>query len=144
MPEAINQAAIFLPMLVVVALTYVAALIMGVGRAGAIKGGMNVDFYKAYQDGQEPAAAAVKVRHYGNLMELPTLFYAACLAAFALGGVGRWTLVFAWGYAAVRVVQSAVHLSYNSPAHRGIAFLLGVGFSLALWVNVALSAFARL
>ena len=60
-----------------------------------------------------------------------------------LSAVSAWTLLFAWGYVAARIVQSAVHLSYNNPAHRGGAFVLGVVFSLALWVNIALVIFAR-
>ncbi len=72
------------------------------------------------------------------------LFYAACLTAFVLGGVGTWTLVFAWGYVAARLLQSAIHLTYNNPAHRGGAFVLGVLFSLALWVNVGLAVCAKL
>jgi hypothetical protein len=144
MPEAINPVSLFVPMLVVVALTYLAFVAMAGGRAGAMKTGLDPNFYKAHQGGQEPEATVVKVRHYGNMLELPTVFYAACLTAFALGAVGRWTLIFAWAYAAARVVQSAVHLTYNNPAHRGGAFVLGVVLTLALWVNVAISIFARL
>lgn len=142
MPEAINPIGVFLPMLVVVALTFVAFLRMAAAR-GAVAKTMDMNFYKAQVGGPEPESAVVAVRHYGNLMELPTLFYAAALSAFVLGAVGWWTLVFAWGYAAARVLQSAVHLTYNNPAHRGGAFVLGVVFVLALWVNVALAVFAR-
>lgn len=143
MPEAINQVSIFLPVLVVAALTYVAFVRMAAARGAAAKT-MDPSFYKAQLGGHEPEAAVVAVRHYHNLLELPTTFYAACLTAFVLAAVGQWTLVFAWGYAAARVLQSAIHLSYNNPAHRGLAFVLGVVFSLALWVNVAIAVFARL
>lgn len=144
MPEAINQVSIFLPVLLVVALTYVAFIGMAAGRAAAMKTGMDPRFYKAHQGGPEPEGTVVKVRHYHNLLELPTVFYAACLAAYVLAAVGSWTLIFAWGYAAARLLQSLVHLTYNNPAHRGGAFVLGVVFTLALWVNVALAVFARL
>ena len=144
MLEAINPVAIFLPVLVVVALTYIAFVLMAAGRAGAMKSGIDPKFYRAHQGGQEPETTVVKVRHYGNLFELPTVFYAACLTAFVLSAVGDWTLIFAWGYAAARLLQSAVHVSYNNPAHRGGAFVLGVVFTLALWINVAMSVFARL
>jgi hypothetical protein len=141
--DAANQATIFLPMLVIVALTYLAFLRMAAARGAVIKD-MDPNFYRAHQGGAEPESAAIAVRHYHNLLELPTAVYAACLTAFALGAVGAWTLVFAWGYAAARLVQSAIHLSYNKPAHRGGAFVLGVLFSLALWINVALALFARI
>jgi hypothetical protein len=43
-----------------------------------------------------------------------------------------------------RLIQSAVHLSYNNPAHRGGAFMLGAASLLALWIDLALAIFARL
>lgn len=138
-----NQHAIFVPMLVVVALTFVAFIRMAAAR-GAIAKDMDMNFYRAQQGGAEPEAAVVAVRHYGNLLELPTIFYAACLTAFVLQAVNGWVLGFAWAYVAARLVQSAIHLTYNNPGHRGGAFVLGVLFMLGLWVNVAMAVFARL
>jgi len=86
----------------------------------------------------------VAVRHYGNLLELPTIFYPACLLAYVLNAVGCWTLIFAWAYVAGRVVQSAVHMTYNNPAHRGLGFVLGMVAMIALWVNVGMAVFAKL
>lgn len=139
-----NQILIFLPLLVVVALTFVAFLRMATGRAAAVKAGHDPAFYRAHLGAPEPEVAAAGARHWDNLFELPTLFYAGCLAAFVLGAVGLWTLVFAWGYAAARVLQSAIHMTYNNPSHRGGAFVLGVVFVFALWINVAISIFAGL
>ena len=144
MPETINQATVFLPMLVVVALTFVAFVNMAAKRGRAVKEGQDPAFYRAHLGTPEPEYATAAVRHYGNLMELPTLFYAACLAAFVLQAVSTWVLVFAWGYAAARVVQSLVHMTGNNPTHRGGAFILGVLFMLALWVTLAIAIFSRL
>lgn len=130
-------------MLVVVALTFVAFVRMAVARTGIIKS-MDPDYYRAHIGPPEPESARAAVRHYDNLFELPTLFYAACLTAFVVAVVGRWTLIFAWGYVAARVVQSLIHMTYNNPAHRGGAFVLGMLFTLALWINLAVSIFARL
>jgi len=136
--NAANQATIFLPMLVVVALTFVAFLRMAAAR-GAVAKQMDPGFYRAHLGGHEPEAAGVAVRHYHNLLELPTLFYAACLTAFALAAVSGWVLIWAWGYVAARVLQSAIHLTYNNPAHRGGAFVLGVLFMLALWITLGMA-----
>lgn len=141
--DASNQATIFLPLLVVVALTFAAFIRMAAAR-GKIAGQMDPSFYKAQLGGHEPEAATVAVRHYHNLLELPTVVYAGILTAYVLSAVGAWTLVFAWGYAAARLLQSAIHLSYNNPAHRGGAFVLGVLFALALWVNVGMAVLARI
>ena len=84
------------------------------------------------------------MRHYGNLLELPTIFYAACLTAYVLGAVSQWTLIFAWAFVAMRLVQSLVHMTSNNTSHRGGAFVLGVLALAALWINVGMAVFARL
>jgi len=141
MPIAASPAAIFLPMLVVVALTFVAFFRMGAARGAAVKGGQDPNFYRAHLGDPEPEATTAAVRHYGNLFEMPVLLYAACLTAYVIDAVGLWTLIFAWGYVAGRLVQSAVHMTYNNPAHRGIGFVFAALCMLALWINIALSVF---
>jgi hypothetical protein len=144
MPNAINPVSIFVPMLVVVALTFVAFVRLAIMRQAAVKAGQDPQFYRAQLGDPEPEATVVAVRHYSNLFELPVLFYAACLTAYVLAAVSGRTLGFAWVYVVARLGQSAVHLTYNTPTHRGLFFLLGVGCLLALWIDLALVVFARL
>ena len=144
MPNSVNPVSIFLPMLVVVLLTFVAFIRMAAARGAAVKAGQDLAYYRTHMGPPEPEAAVVAVRHYHNLFELPVLFYAACLTAFAANAVSGWSLIFAWAYVAARLVQSAIHLSYNNPSHRGGAFVVGVLFTLALWITLALAIFARL
>lgn len=139
-----NPVSIFVPMLVVVLLTFIAFIRMGVARGAAVKAGQDPNFYRAHLGTPEPEYATAAVRHYGNLFELPTIFYAACLTAYVLNAVGKGTLVLAWGFVAARLIQSAVHMTYNNPSHRGGGFILGVLFMLALWVNLAMAILARL
>lgn len=144
MSQIVNPVSIFVPVLVVAALTFFAFVRMGLARGAAVKGGQDPNYYRAALGEPEPEATRVAVRHWDNLFELPTLFYAACLTAYVLGSVSGWTLLFAWGFAVARLAQSAVHLTYNNPAHRGIGFSLGTVFLLAFWINIALAVFARL
>jgi hypothetical protein len=137
----INQKLVLLPMLVVVLLTFIGLLRMFVLRAAAAKV-VDPAFYRTYTGGSEPEAAHVAARHWNNLFELPTLFYAACLTAFLLGAVTTFTLVCAWGFVAGRVVQSAVHLTSNIVPLRGAAFVLGALFLFALWGQLALAVLA--
>ena len=58
--------------------------------------------------------------------------------------VGLWTLIFAWAYVAGRLVQSAIHMTYNNPAHRGIGFILGALAMIALWVNLGMAIVGKL
>ncbi|KHK89397.1 MAPEG family protein [Novosphingobium malaysiense] len=140
----INQTLVLVPMLVVVALTFIAFVRMAVARGAAVKAGQDPNFYRAHLGSPEPEPATAAARHWDNLFELPTLFYAGCLTAFVLGAVGTWTLVFAWGYAISRLAQSAVHMTSNNPGPRGIAFSLGTLFMLALWINVGSAIVAAL
>jgi hypothetical protein len=144
MLHSANPVGIFVPMPFVVLLTFVAVVRMASGRAAAMKQGQDPNYYKAHLGRAEPEATIVAVRHYNNMFEMPTLFYAGCLTAFVLGTVTIWTLAFAWGYAVFRLIQSAIHLAHNNPAHRGGAFMVGVVFMLALWINIALGIFARM
>lgn len=137
----IHQVQIFLPVLVVVAVTFAAFVKMAIAR-GSVAKSMDPGYYRAHIGEPEPEIARAAARHWDNLFELPTLFYAGCIIAFVLGGVGTWTLVFAWGFAAARVVQSLVHMTANNPVWRGLGFTLGVVFMLALWINLALSILA--
>lgn len=141
--DVANPVSILLPMLVVVLLTFIAFVRMASARGAAVKGGQDPAYYRAQLGPPEPEPAVVAVRHYHNLFELPVLFYAACLTAFALDAVGGWTLLFAWAYVAARLVQSAVHMTYNNPSHRGGAFVVGVVFMLALWVHLAWAVLER-
>ncbi len=137
-----NPICIFVPMLVLVALTLVAFIHMAIARAAAVKGGHPAGYYKAHIGAPEPEATAAAVRHYGNLFELPTLFYAACLTAFVLHAVSFWVLVFAWAYVAARLVQSAIHMISNNTTQRAGAFVLGVACVMALWFDLALVVLA--
>jgi hypothetical protein len=128
---------IFLPVLLVVAVTFVGFVKMAIERAGAVKQGQNPEFYKVYLGDPEPEKTRAAVRHWDNLFELPTVFYAGCLTAYVLGAVSSTVLVCAWIFAVGRAVQSFVHLTYNSPNHRGGAFTLSFLGLMVMWGALA-------
>lgn len=128
---------IFLPVLLVVAVTFAGFVKMAIERAGAVKQGQNPEFYKVYLGDPEPEKTRAAVRHWDNLFELPTVFYAGCLTAYVLGAVSTTVLVCAWIFAVGRTVQSLVHLTYNSPNHRGGAFTLSFLGLMVMWGALA-------
>lgn len=142
MPETISQAYIFVPMLVVVLLTYIAMFRMVAARSKAMKEGTPMTYYRAHLGEPEPEYARAAARHLDNLLEGPTLFYAACLTAFVLSAVGFWTIVFAWSYVLFRVIQSVVHMTSNKVVFRGTAYSLGMLSLAALWINIGMTVFA--
>jgi hypothetical protein len=145
MEMTFNQALIFLPMLVVVTLTIIGFIRLVTARVKTISGKhVPARFYVAFQGAVEPEATAVAVRHYANLFEAPVLFYAACLAAFALEATTDALYVTAWVYAGARTAQSVVHLTYNNVRHRALAFVIGWVAIAAMWVQIALVLFSKI
>lgn len=142
--NAANPASLLVPMLVVVALTFIAFVRMAQMRGAAVKGGHDPNYYRAHIGDPEPEPTRAAVRHFDNLFEVPTMFYAACITAFALSLASGWALAFAWGFAVCRVIQSTVHLTSNNTVMRGLFFSLGVLFAIALWVVIAGAVLARL
>ncbi|MCW1402609.1 MAPEG family protein [Novosphingobium sp. MW5] len=136
MPDS-QSLKIFLPVLLVVAVTFVGFVKMAIERAAAVKQGQNPEFYKVYLGDPEPEKTRAAVRHWDNLFELPTVFYAGCLTAYVLGAVSTTVLVCAWIFAVGRTVQSFIHITYNSPNHRGGAFTLSFLGLMVMWGALA-------
>lgn len=72
--------------------------------------------------------------NFRNLFELPVLFYAALLIAFAIQAVDAIGLTLAWTFVAVRIAHSAIQCGYNRVVHRFAAHATGVAVLIALWV----------
>jgi hypothetical protein len=140
MDQQVGQATIFLPLMTVVALTVVALLRLIVVRTRAMRARqVKLSYYRAYQGDGEPEHTAATARHYVNLFEAPVIFYVACVVAFELSAVTPWTLVWAWGYVAARVAQSAIHLTTNNVQQRAMVFASGWSCLIALWIKLGIS-----
>lgn len=68
--------------------------------------------------------------NFRNLFELPVLFYLALVVADRTGRVDGASLSLAWLFVALRVVHSAIHVTYNRVMHRFAAYVAG---GMALW-----------
>jgi hypothetical protein len=130
--------AIFYPMIVLVLWTFVVLLMVPFRRFRA--GRARLVAVKDFAFGESenvPGEVRIPNRNYMNLLELPVLFYAACLVLFVTAKVDAWSLAFAWAFVALRIAHSAVHLTYNHVIHRMRMFALSVAVLLALWVRIA-------
>jgi hypothetical protein len=83
-----------------------------------------------------PPETRLPNRNYMNLLELPVLFYVACLVVYVIGKVDAWSLGLAWLYVALRIAHSIVHVTYNHVIHRMRVFALSVLVLLALWIRI--------
>jgi hypothetical protein len=106
-------------------------------RVRAVRAGkVSARYFRIYQGEVEPEETAKPARHFTNLFEAPTLFYAGCLAAMATGDEGLVVQLTAWAYVVARLVHAFIHLGQNRLGHRINAYFASWIALLALWVHV--------
>ena len=129
------QETIFLPMLALAALTFTVLFFIPLRRfRAAFAGHVKPEDFALGENANVPPHVALANRNYMNLLEIPLLFYAVCLAMFVTQTVDPLAVNLAWGYVALRLVHSVIHISYNNVIHRLSAFALSNFVLVALWV----------
>jgi len=125
------------PMLALVLLTFGVAVVLFRARVRSVREGhTTVSYFRVFEGSPEPEFLAKPTRHFTNLFETPTLFYAGCLAAMVTGVTGTVVGVMAWGFVASRLLHAWVHLGGNRVRHRFRAYLVGWICLLALWIYI--------
>ena len=123
-----EPARILYPMLALVALTFVVLLrIPYVRFRAAGRGQVTVADFRYGESPNVPGEVSLPNRNLMNLLEMPVLFYAGCLAFYVAGAVDWSAVVLAWVYVALRAAHSVIHLSYNNVFHRLAASYLQFG-----------------
>ena len=99
----------------------------------------------ALRDGRQRLADATERAsdHYQNQFEMPVVFVAACLTVHVAGLVDLPYLVIAWAWVALRVIHTAIHLTYNRVYHRFLVFVASAGVLIVLVVRVGWQVFFR-
>ena len=69
--------------------------------------------FKYGESATVPGYVCIPNRNYMNLLEVPVLFYVACLLLYVTDGTSTALVALAWAYVALRVLHSLIHLSYN-------------------------------
>jgi hypothetical protein len=129
------------PMAAMVLLTFVVLVRLFRSRVRAVREGLApASYFRTFQGAGEPDYAIKPARHFANLFEAPTLFYAGCLAAMVIQVRGWGVLAIAWAYVAARVVHAWIHLGGNRLRHRIRAYFISWLLLLALWIWVAIAA----
>jgi hypothetical protein len=125
------------PMFALVLLTMVVLVTLFRRRVRAMREGkVTMRYFGVYQGEGEPEASAKAARHFSNLFEAPTLFYAGCLAAMVTHDAGIAVQVLAWIYVAARVVHAIIHLGSNRIGQRVRAYSIGWLALAGLWIQV--------
>jgi len=132
------QESIFLPFIAMGVLTFVVLGMIPQRRFAAVFAKqVTSDDFALGESASVPGHMSLPNRNYMNLLEVPTLFYAACLALFVTSGVDGLSLALAWTYVAGRTLHSLVHVTYNNVMHRLILFAVSNFILMALWAVFA-------
>ncbi len=133
-----STAAILLPCAALVLLTVVIALLMYWRRVAELRGRRISPQRVADSRGAAEVFQDLRASdNYRNLLELPVLFYALCLAVAVSDSTSPFYVAGAWLFVALRVLHSAVHVTYNRVMHRLRAFSAGMLVLAILWAGLA-------
>jgi hypothetical protein len=125
------------PMAALALLTLIVLVTLFRRRVRAVSEGRVSRGYFAIHRGEgEPEASVKAARHFSNLFEAPTSFYAGCLAAMVTHDGGIAVQVLAWIYVAARVVHAIIHLGGNRIGQRVRAYGVGWLALIGLWIQV--------
>ena len=126
------------PMLAMFLWTFLVALRnLQVRVSALLKGELTNKYFELFQ-GPQPSETILKTgNHLRNLMEMPPLFYIACLAVMVIGRADGLFSLLAWSYVALRVAHSLVHLTINKVPPRFFFFALSNTALLLLWLRLA-------
>ena len=126
---------ILYPMAALATLTLLVTLLVGITRFRA--GGrrlITVDDLKFGESARVPGHVSIPNRNLMNLLELPVLFYVACLTLYVTKTADQAALWIAWSYVALRLIHSAIHLTYNNVYHRLSVYAVSNAVLVTLWI----------
>lgn len=127
------------PMAALVLLTFFIMYLMLVVRVKAVRSRkVSPRYFKLNRGGEVPDNVIAVSQNYGNLLELPALFYVVCIIAIMLDQSAEYFLIHAWAFVITRYIHSYIHTTYNHILHRLYAFALSGFILLSMWVKVVL------
>ena len=139
-----SELSLVYPMLALVLLTGGVLIVLFRSRVRMVREGLApVSYFRVFQGSPEPEFAAKPARHFTNLFEAPTLFYAGCLTAMVAGVTDTAVVALAWGYVATRYLHAYIHLGSNRVRYRMRAYFAGWLLLVAMWIYVAASVATR-
>lgn len=129
--------ALLLPVAALALFTLLVLLLVPLVRVRGVRAGhLHIDDFKHGESARVPAAVSLPNRVFMNLLEVPVLFYLACVVAVLGGQASALLVTLAWAYVALRVLHALVYLSYNHVLHRLAVFAASNGVVAAMWVLI--------
>lgn len=135
-----SQAPIFYPVTALGLQTLSVLLFIPYRRFKAgFAGQITPEDFKYGESARVPPEVSIPNRNLMNLLEMPVLFYVACICFFVTQRVDGLALGLAWTYVALRLGHSIVHLSYNNVMHRLMFYATSNFVLAALWIKLVLA-----
>ncbi|MEE9313592.1 MAG: MAPEG family protein [Rhizobiaceae bacterium] len=132
-----SNTAIFWPVLLQAALTFVVYFLMAKVRFGLVKGGeVKPSEFRTYEN--EHVESRKWSRSVANQFETPVLFYAVCIMAFVTANVDTVMLALAWGYSIVKTGHVYLHVTANRIKYRQPVFTLALLILMAQFIWFAI------
>lgn len=126
---------IFLPVAALALWTLLVLGLVPIARfRAAAAGRVSAHDFKTGESAQVPPDVSVPNRAFMNLLEVPVLFYVACIVAFLTHHVEGRLITLAWIYVVLRVAHSLVYLVYNNVMHRLAVFAVSNFVVVAIWL----------
>jgi hypothetical protein len=133
------MADLLLPMATLALWTLNVLTLTEIQRLLAIRAGrVTLEDFRYGDSAKVPADIVVGNRNYMNLLESPVLFYIACLAAMQVGRVDTWMTRLAWGFVALRIAHTVIHLINGRFVPRIVAFVASLIILGLMWAKLAL------
>lgn len=131
-------AALIQPVVALVVLTAIVLLMTVVYRNVAlIRGTVSARYFKTFTADMPAEWVERPTRTYMNLLELPVLFYVACLLMLTTGRFDSVQVSLAWVFVITRYVHAFIYIGFNHLALRFTAFLTGVITLAVIWTRFA-------
>ena len=129
------------PMFILVMMTMAIMVITARARMASVRdGSVSISYYSLMQGESPPEFMEKTTRHFNNLFEVPTLFYAGGAVYLAMDLTSQMPIFCAWAFVAFRIIHTFIHLGYNNVLHRLIVFGLGNISIMLLWIGILRSA----
>lgn len=118
-----SQTSILFPALALTGWTLCVLLLLPYHRLKTARvGHVTAHDFKYGESSRVPPSVSIPNRNLMNLLEIPVLFYFVSVVAFVTQLADPVAAVLAWSYVGLRVLQSLIHLTYNSVIHRLLAY----------------------
>jgi len=128
------------PIIAMVMLTFVVLIMLFLARVDSIKSGkVSLGSYQFLNRGDLPDNVLKTTRNHISLLEMPVLFYVACLVCLVLSLDSAIMLYSAWLYVFFRVLHTFIHIGSNNVQYRLYAFALSNLSLLILWIGIVLA-----